>query len=202
MLQFTSPTLLPKLLPQLLWRREGKEKIIYLTFDDGPTPVVTDFVLDKLNEYNAKATFFCIGNNIKKYPDIFERIKHQGHTIGNHTFNHMKGWKTKNTDYFTDIEATNNLTGSMFFRPPYGKIKLSQIKALKKDYKIVMWDVLSRDFDQSIDKNTCLTNVINHAKPGSIVVFHDSLKAKDKLYFTLPRVLKHFSQKNYIFEKL
>ena len=200
-----SPLLLKWYYPQLTWNKTRDHKVIYLTFDDGPIPDVTDFVLKTLNSFSAKATFFCIGDNILKYPQIFESIKNDGHGIGNHTFNHLKGWDTSDDVYFQNFQKCQGQTDTNLFRPPYGRIKKSQIAQIKSSYpemKIIMWDTLSGDFDTKLSPERCLTNVIKYTRNGSIIVFHDSLKAFDRLYYTLPKVLEHFSQLGYRFEQL
>ena len=200
-----SPLLLKWYYPQLTWNKTRDHKVIYLTFDDGPIPDVTDFVLKTLNSFSAKATFFCIGDNILKYPQIFESIKNDGHSIGNHTFNHLKGWDTSDDVYFQNFQKCQGQTDTNLFRPPYGRIKKSQIAQIKSSYpamKIIMWDTLSGDFDTKLSPERCLTNVIKYTRNGSIIVFHDSLKAFDRLYYTLPKVLEHFSQLGYRFEQL
>ncbi len=200
-----SPLLLKWYYPSLVWHKTRQDKVIYLTFDDGPIPDVTDFVLKTLNTYQAKATFFCIGENIKKHPDIFEKLVTDGHEIGNHTFNHLKGWKTADDTYFKNMVKCQQLTGTNLFRPPYGRIKKSQIRSLQKAYpkiQIIMWDVLSGDFDPTLSPEKCYTNVVENCKNGSILVFHDSLKAFDRLKYTLPRVLAYFTQKGYVFKTL
>ena len=193
------------------WRFHSKKKEIFLTFDDGPTPEITQFVLAELKKYDAKATFFCIGKNIQNHTAIFKQILSDGHAIGNHTQNHLKGWKTKTEKYLNDIyEVETTLKICNFttlqlklFRPPYGKIKKKQAKALlKKGYKIIMWDVLSADFDTSISNEKCLQNVLKNTKNGSIIVFHDSLKAAERMQYTLPKVLKEFSEKGFVFKAI
>ncbi len=198
----TSPVILPKLFSNLLWHVPEKQKKIYFTFDDGPVPGVTNWVLDLLKEYNAKATFFCLGKNVQNNRDLFKKIMNDGHGIGNHTFNHLKGWRTNNKAYFRDIDEANKLLNSKYFRPPYGKIKPTQVRVLKKRYKIVLWDVLSRDYDKGLDPKVCIKNVIKYAKPGSIVVFHDSYKAEKNLRAILPRLLDYFTSYDYKFCKL
>ena len=193
------------------WCFRSNEKEIFLTFDDGPTPEITQFVLSELKKYNAKATFFCIGKNIQNYPEIFNEIISDGHSIGNHTQNHLNAWKTTTENYIANfLECHKTITQfnkikfkKQLFRPPYGKIKKSQAKKiLKKGYKIIMWDVLSADFDNTISKERCLQNVLNNAKKGSIIVFHDSLKASKKVKYALPAVLKTFSDKGFVFKKI
>ena len=193
------------------WRFFDTKKEIYLTFDDGPTPEITQFVLSELKKYNAKATFFCIGKNIKRHPNIFKQIISDGHSIGNHTQNHFNGWKNTTEDYLENvlecnktITQLNNYTiKQQLFRPPYGKIKKSQAKEiLKKGYKIIMWDVLSADFDTTISKEKCLQNVLKNTKNGSIIVFHDSVKAFPRMEYALPKFLKSFSEKGFIFRAI
>jgi peptidoglycan/xylan/chitin deacetylase (PgdA/CDA1 family) len=217
-----SPLLLKWYYPSLLWNKSRTEKVIYLTFDDGPIPNVTDFVLKTLKAFNAKATFFCIGDNIVKHPDVFERVKNAGHAIGNHTFNHLKGWKTDDETYLENTLKCQELTQSNLFRPPYGRIKKSQIKSLESlvwsseskapnnsqlpapssQLNIVMWDVLSGDFDINLSPEKCYQNVIKHSENGSIIVFHDSLKAFDRLSYTLPKTLAYFAEKGFTFSTL
>jgi len=200
-----SPLLLKWYYPSLLWNKSRTEKVIYLTFDDGPIPNVTDFVLKTLKVFNAKATFFCIGDNIVKHPEVFERVKNDGHAIGNHTFNHLKGWKTDNETYLQNTLKCQELTQTDLFRPPYGRIKKSQISNLKSQISglnIVMWDVLSGDFDTKLSPEKCYQNVIKHTENGSIIVFHDSLKAFDRLSYTLPKVLAYFTEKGFTFSTL
>jgi peptidoglycan/xylan/chitin deacetylase (PgdA/CDA1 family) len=200
-----TPWLLKKLYPNLVWNTKTATRCIYLTFDDGPIPIVTPFVLNILKKHNAKATFFCIGDNISKHTDIFEQVKAGGHSIGNHTFNHLKGWVTNNQIYLDNFLQTNKLLDTPLFRPPYGRIKRAQIQLLKKarpDLKIIMWDVLSGDFDTNLSPETCLKNVLKHTEAGSIVVFHDSLKAFDRLEYVLPRALEYWSKEGYSFNAL
>ncbi len=202
-----TPLFVKKLFPKLIWSVATTKKVIYLTFDDGPTPKITNWVLEELKSHNAKATFFCIGKNVEKYPEIILNIRNNGHVIGNHTQNHLNGWKTKTNVYIADVlkanQQINKLTNQLLFRPPYGKIRSSQAKALQKiEYKIIMWDVLSADFDTLISKEKCLQNVIKNTRNGSIIVFHDSLKASDNLKFVLPRVLTHFTKKGFEFKVL
>lgn len=191
-----------------VWDIPNNENKIYLTFDDGPTPEVTEWTLSQLKKYNAKATFFCIGNNIEKHPDIFNKIIEDGHSIGNHTFNHLNGWKTKTEKYVDNVnlcnnqiqKSTNHPINSTIFRPPYGKIKSKQAKKIKQlGYKIIQWDVLSADFDNTISVEDCLENVLSNIKKGSIVVFHDSLKARKNLEYLLPKTLDFLVREGYNF---
>ncbi|MBC7744601.1 MAG: polysaccharide deacetylase family protein [Flavobacterium sp.] len=194
-----SPFWLQWFYPSLLWHKSRKEKSIFLTFDDGPVPVVTPFVLNTLKTFNAKATFFCIGENIKKHPDIFKRITDEGHAVGNHTYNHLKGWETADKIYLDNVSQCAKLTKSNLFRPPYGRIKKSQICHLKSRYSIIMWDVLSGDFDDKITSEKCLQNVKKFSKNGSIIVFHDSLKAFPRMKDALPKSLDFLISEGYNF---
>lgn len=209
-----TPGILKKIFSKYTWCFSSINKEIYLTFDDGPIPEVTEFVLGELQKYNAKATFFCIGDNIKKHPAVFSRIVKEGHSVGNHTFNHLNGWKTMNEDYIKNAELCEEVINNevlkikgfkriKLFRPPYGKIKGKQAKELlKKGYKIVMWDVLSADFDTSITKEKCLSNVVDTTEKGSVVVFHDSIKASSRLYYALPKFLEEYTKKGYEFKAI
>lgn len=203
------PWLIRKFYPTLTWEKTGKEKILYLTFDDGPHPTATPFVLDELVKYNAKATFFCIGKNVVENTAIYKRIIEEGHKAGNHTFHHLNGWKTSNEKYFADIFEAAKYIDSNLFRPPYGRISKFQISSLQNEkenllgtFKIIMWSVLSGDFDLTLSPEKCLQNVILNSGPGSIIVFHDSTKAWDRMSFALPRVLEHFSKQGYQFHSL
>ena len=194
--------LLQKLFPSLIWRINTEEKTIFLTFDDGPIPEVTPWVLNILKEYNALATFFCIGDNARKYPDLISLLEKSNHTIGNHTMHHLKGWKTSNMKYYNDIYECKNFVNSNLFRPPYGKIKLTQSRYLKKEFRIIMWDVLSKDYDSTLSGEECFENVKKNTRNGSIIVFHDSLKAENRLRIALPATLKYFSERGYSFAAL
>lgn len=244
------PSFIQRLYPERIWAFSRKSNSVYLTFDDGPIPEVTPWVLDELKKHNAKATFFCIGENIEKHPEIFKRIISEGHSVGNHTFNHLNGWKTETWEYVENVEkaerwmrdagcgvkdegcgvigaerwmtdeqfsqSNNSKPTSPFvnrkssivnrkslFRPPYGRIKPSQAKILrKKGYKIVMWDIISYDFDASISPEKCLQNVLGKIKPGSVVVFHDSLKAEKNLRDVLPKVLEYTGKKELFYRKI
>ncbi|MEN0003213.1 MAG: polysaccharide deacetylase family protein [Bacteroidota bacterium] len=197
-----TPQVIQNLFPNFTWRIPSAEKVLYLTFDDGPVPEVTPWVLEQLAAYNAKATFFCVGDNIQKHPEVFEQVKAAGHAVGNHTFNHLNGWATDNISYFHNIRHCAREMDSVLFRPPYGRIKPKQVQFLQRHYRIIMWDVLSGDFDQNISPEQCLANVVNNVSPGSIAVFHDSVKAEERLTYVLPRVLEHFAQAGYSFERL
>lgn len=184
----------------------NQERILYLSFDDGPHPEATPFVLEQLANFNAKASFFCIGKNVQLYPDIYAALTEANHTIGNHTQNHINGWKNNTANYMADMVEATKYIRSNLFRPPYGRIRFAQIKALSLDpslpQEIIMWDVLSGDFDTSITGEKCAQNVIQHAGPGSIIVFHDSAKAMDRLRIALPKILMHFSKLGYQFKAL
>lgn len=198
-----------KLFPGYVWDMPGHGKTVYLTFDDGPTPEITEYVLATLARYEIKATFFCIGNNIGKHPDIFRKVVEGGHTIGNHTFNHLNGWNTGTPEYLENVAACESSIkkhsgmGTPLFRPPYGKIKRAQAKRLKNlGYKMIMWDVLSADFDRTITPEQCLDNVTANCRPGSIVIFHDSVKAAANMEYALPRALEFLKEKGYDFGTL
>lgn len=213
-----SPLLLKWFYSSLIWNKSRSEKIVYLTFDDGPIPNVTDFVLNTLKTFKIKATFFCIGDNIIKHPEIFERVKNDGHGVGNHTFNHLNGWQTDDDTYINNVLKCQDLTQSNLFRPPFGRIKKSQIRKLEDQslklranpqlitqnpqLQIIMWDVLSGDFDTQISPSHCYRNVIKNTKNGSIIVFHDSLKAFGRLQFALPRTLNYLIAQGYQFGTL
>jgi len=198
-----TPSLVKFIFRNWVWSFSKKEKAIYLTFDDGPTPEITEWTLDQLNKYNAKATFFCIGKNVLQHPEIFQKIIDNNHSIGNHTHNHLHGLKTTTADYLDNINKAELAFQKKpkLFRPPYGKLSFSQAKQIrKKGYKIVMWDVLSADFDTSISKEECLKNVIKYTSNGSIIVFHDSVKASEKLKFVLPQLLEYYTSKGFLFK--
>lgn len=194
--------LLQQLFRSLLWRIDTREKVIYLTFDDGPIPEVTPWVLQELKRHEARATFFVVGDNVRKHPDLLSSILADGHRTGSHTEHHLNGWTTPLRAYLRDVNACAQRVPSRLFRPPYGRIRLSQIRALRKRFRIVMWDVLSKDYDTALSPADCLQRVLRGVKPGSIVVFHDSLKAEPRLRHALPSVLKHFSELGYRFEAL
>jgi peptidoglycan/xylan/chitin deacetylase (PgdA/CDA1 family) len=216
-----TPFLLKKIYPKhLIWNKSRDKKTIFLTFDDGPIPIVTPWVLKTLKNFNAKATFFCIGDNINKHPEIFSQLKADGHAVGNHTYNHLKGWDYNDEEYLANWKKCQQLTQTNLFRPPFGRIKFSQIKSIEKQeqrakskdslqssqysipntqFSIIMWDVLSGDFDTHLSPEKCLQNVIKHAENGSIVVFHDSLKAWERLEYVLPKALEYWKKEDYEF---
>lgn len=197
-----SPLWLRLLLPKLTWNQNRKQKHIYLTFDDGPIPDVTPQVLNILKKYNIQATFFCVGENIIKYPEIFEELQSAGHRVGNHTHNHLKGWRTATKDYLENVEKCNQYTKSTLFRPPYGQCTWTQFKELRKKYKVVMWDVITYDFDQQLTPDQCLRNAIKHSRNGSIVVFHDNIKAAPRLLYALPRAIEYWLEQGFEFKTL
>lgn len=201
--------IIKKIFSNYVWDLPNTENKIYLTFDDGPTPEISEWILQELLKYNAKATFFCIGNNIEKFPEIFTKVIDEGHTVGNHTFNHLKGWNTTTEKYLENVELCNTQIyksqilnpKSKLFRPPYGKIKTAQSEKLRQlGYKIIMWDVLSADFDQTISPEQCLENVLKNVESGSIIVFHDSVKAFPNLEYTLPKTLEFLKEKGFVFD--
>jgi len=196
------PKLLRSFYRDSLWRMNENERVIYLTFDDGPVPEMTPWVLDVLKSYNIRATFFCVGDNILKNESLFNRIINEGHQIGNHTFNHLKGWKIKKSTYLENTERCEELTKTKLFRPPYGRIKKSQYNAILQNYKVVFWDVLSYDYDNFTSPIKCLENSIKYTRNGSIIVFHDNIKAEANLKFALPNYIEHFLKLNYTFATL
>jgi len=207
------PQFVKRLFPNYVWDFSSMDKTLYLTFDDGPTPEITQWTLNMLKQYNAKATFFCIGNNVSKYPTIFKAIVKAGHSIGNHTQDHVKGWKISTEKYLENVttseviinhELTNTQTKVSLFRPPFGQLKNSQGDAIiKLGYKIIMWSVVAFDWEHTISKKQCLNNVISKASTkNNIIVFHDSVKASEKMMYALPKVLEHFSKKGYVFKAI
>ena len=197
-----TPTLIQFFFPSLLWSKKRDKKILYLTFDDGPYNMLSPFILDELKKYKAKATFFYLGSKAEKYPQLIKRCKDENHKIGNHTYSHPNGWKTKNSRYYQDIEKANKLLNSNLFRPPYGRIKPSQINHLKKYYKIIMWDILSWDFDKKTSAEECYNNIIKNTKSGSIIVLHENEKSAKNVKEVLPKILSYFSSQGFKFEKL
>ncbi|MGI9545393.1 MAG: polysaccharide deacetylase family protein [Cyclobacteriaceae bacterium] len=205
-----TPRWLTWLYPELIWHKNREEKKLYITFDDGPVPEVTPWVLDTLDNYNAKATFFCVGENIQKNPALFKELSNRGHMVGNHTHTHINGWKTNATDYLENVDQCQSQMQTCIeskgtkplMRPPYGRIKQAQIRQLTPKFQIIMWDVLSGDFDQSKKPEACLNASINATQSGSIVIFHDSLKAQQNLAYILPRFLNHFATQGFAFPVL
>lgn len=197
-----TPDLLKPLYKDLLWHVDTDRNELYLTFDDGPVSDVTPWVLETLRSFKAKATFFCVGRNVEQHPEIFAQIKEEGHSIGSHCYDHENGWQTRNRAYFRSVIKGMEITGSSLFRPPYGRITRDQAKLLLRRCRIVMWDVLSGDFDPKASPERCLDNVNGNASKGSIVVFHDSEKAYERLAFALPKVLQHYEDLGFTFKGL
>lgn len=199
----TSPKLLRYLMPHgLIWDFPDQEKVLYLTFDDGPVAGVTDKTLAILDRFNAKATFFCVGDNVRKYPEIYRMIIDSGHAMGNHTFHHLNGWKTSTEDYIRDVRQCAELVGTNLFRPPYGRITRKQANTLSGDYKIIMWSVLSGDFDPSVTVAKCIRIVERQASSGSIIVMHDQEKSAATMLNALPQILAHYIAKGYKFSPI
>lgn len=194
-----TPAFIQRLFPDYTWRIPTQERVLYLTFDDGPIPEVTPWVLDMLRTYNARATFFCVGENVQRYPEIFDRIIQEGHSVGNHTHQHLNGWNTEPGVYLDNVQQCATFVPGKLFRPPYGRLRPAQAGALKKMYRIILWDVLSGDFDQSIQAEECFQNIIRHSRPGSIVVLHDSLKSERNLRYALPALLEFYTKKGWKF---
>jgi peptidoglycan/xylan/chitin deacetylase (PgdA/CDA1 family) len=198
-----TPALLKWIYKDCLWQMPGDGGRVYLTFDDGPHPEITAWVLDQLAAYGAKGSFFCIGDNVRKFPETYQRILDEGHSVGNHTFHHLNGWKTEDDTWFSDIGKASALIDSSLFRPPYGRIRLRQVRRLRSlGMRPVMWSVLSGDFDQALSGEVCAANVLDNMRPGSVVVFHDSEKAEDRLRYALPLVLQMIKEKGWLAEKL
>lgn len=207
------PRIIKWIYPHRIWEGPAGNKDLYLTFDDGPIPGATEWVLEQLKDYDAKATFFCIGENVEKHPGIFREVIAQGHVVGNHTYNHLEGWRTPVADYLENTAMAQQVMErelpkgmsleTPLFRPPYGKIRNVQAKKLQKlGYKVVMWSIVSMDYDKQLSAEQCYQNVLKNARPGSVIVFHDSHKAENNLRQVLPRVLEHFSTLGYAFKSL
>lgn len=201
-MQFKTPYVAKLVYPSLVWDMPSADNKIYITFDDGPHPEVTPLVLKILDDYNAKATFFCVGENVSKFPETYSLLKQNGHAVGNHSFNHLNGWKTTNRDYYKNFNKASELIDSDLMRPPYGRISPSQIRHLKKKFRIIMWSALSYDFDARVSKEDCLELSIKNSTAGTIIVFHDSEKAKEKMLYALKGFLKHFNREGMEFSVL
>ena len=197
-----TPRIIQRLFPSIVWKGEHSDGNLYLTFDDGPIPEVTEWVLDQLEKYGICATFFCIGDNVRKHPEIYNRIIEKGHMVGNHTYDHLKGWSVSTEKYLSNVEKASKYIDSNLFRPPYGKMTLSQLKQLKKHYKIVYWDTLAIDWENKLTSKECIDNVLKNVEAGSIIVFHDSLKAWPRLKEALPIVLGSLLDDGYNFATL
>jgi len=202
-----TPWIVKKFFSSYIWNLTTNRNEVFLTFDDGPHPTITPWVLDQLKHYNAKATFFCIGNNVEKHPDVYRKILDEGHATGNHSYHHLNGWKTDDKNYIDDVSKAAQIIKSNLFRPPYGRIKNSQAKKIAgalqtNNQQIIMWDVLSADFDSSFSAGQCLNNVIENVSAGSIIVFHDSEKAFHNLKYALPKTLEHLNKEGFVFKKI
>jgi len=202
MIYWSTPRFIVKWFSHLEWHYSRDSKIIYLTFDDGPTPEITHKVMNLLDEYHAKGTFFCLGRNVDRHPEIYQEIVSRGHGVGNHTYSHLKGWRTGLKTYIQDIHLAESHIDSKLFRPPYGRIRNVQLRYISKLYRIVMWDVLTHDYNKHIPKELILKTTLRSTKSGSIIVFHDSVKASNNLFYILPRLLEHFSKQGYQFCKI
>lgn len=202
MYKHTIPALFPLIAPSLTWKVNTTDHVLYLTFDDGPHPAITPQVIRLLDQYQARATFFCVGENVTKYPETFQQIIASGHATGNHTHNHLKGWNTPTEAYLDNIGKAAQVIPSRLFRPPYGRISPGQIARLKKEYTIVMWSILTRDYEPSLNRERAAKAILQHSGPGDIVVFHDSEKAAANMFYLLEKVLEHFSNLGYTFRSL
>lgn len=187
------PKFIRKLFPYLVWDIED-ENGVYITFDDGPTPEGTEWILETLKEYDAKATFFVLGKNVELYPDIYAKILAEGHAVGNHTYSHLRGTKVSLERYIEDVDVAANLIESNLFRSPYARATLSQLRHLARRYKIVMWSIISRDYDRKITKEQCLQEALPHIRPGSIILFHDSEKTFENMSYALPKTLERVKE--------
>lgn len=200
---FSAPDFIRKMFPMLVWSFPDEEpKSVFITFDDGPTSEVTPWVLDKLDEFDAKATFFCLGKNVEQHPEIYDMIVARGHAVGNHSYSHIKGWGTSVTSYVQDFDLASTFIDSNLIRPPYGRITPSQARVLSERYKLIMWDILSRDYSRAITRRGCVNNVVRHLRNGAIIVFHDSVKASRNLKYALPRVLEVLKKEGYECKKI
>jgi peptidoglycan/xylan/chitin deacetylase (PgdA/CDA1 family) len=204
---YKTPSTLQRVFSSFVWKIPQEKPTIYLTFDDGPIPELTPWVIEVLKEYKAKATFFCVGDNIQKHSAIFRNLIDEEHSIGNHTYSHLNAWKTDRKIYLQDIqdcqkEIEKRNGNTRFFRPPYGKLNFYLRTEIQKNYQIVLWDVLSYDFDEQLSRENCLKNVLKNTENGSIIVFHDNIKATRNLIYTLPRLIEHFGEKGFVFDKL
>lgn len=201
-MRFRPPRIIRKLFPTFIWNFPDEKEGIFLTFDDGPRPEVTPWVLDILDKYNARATFFCIGKNVEMFPELFEEIKRRGHAVGNHSYSHVKGWGMKTGDYVLDIDTAGHLIKSNLFRPPYARIGVNQARVLDERYKAIMWTIISRDYNRNLTGNACARNVIPYLEPGAIIVFHDSIKCAPNLFEALPQVLEAIKEKGLVCKKI
>ena len=196
------PKLIRRLFPTFIWNFPDEKDGIFLTFDDGPRPEITPWVLDLLDKYNAKATFFCIGKNVEMFPELFEEVKRRGHAVGNHSYSHVKGWGMKTGDYVRDIDIAGDMIKSNLFRPPYARIGPNQARVLNERYYHIMWNIISRDYNRNISGETCARNVIPYLEPGAIIVFHDSIKCSRNLFEALPKVLEAIKEKGLVCKRI
>ncbi|MCF6366847.1 MAG: polysaccharide deacetylase family protein [Bacteroidales bacterium] len=196
------PKMVKNFFGSITWKINTEKKVIYLTFDDGPIPIITEKILKALDLFNAKATFFCVGENVKKHPSIYNEILAEGHTTGNHTYSHLQGLKTSTKEYLYNIKKAAEYIDSDLFRPPHGRMKVSQQNEIRKNYNIVLWDVLSLDYNKNISEEACLSNVKHFTRPGSVIVFHDSIKAEDNMFYALTQSLMLYNELGYKFETL
>ena len=196
--KITPPSFIRNLFPGTIWRIKTNEKVVFITFDDGPVPEVTPLVIDCLKKYNAVATFFCVGDNVRKYPEIFKSLTDNGMTVGNHSFSHKKAKRLNKKEFFDDVDKCSEFVKSKLFRPPYGKMRPWWVFEMKKRFdKIVMWDILSLDYDKNVSAEDVVNNVITNIRPGSVIVFHDSLKAWDRMRYALPMILEFAIENGY-----
>ncbi|KAA6302631.1 MAG: Peptidoglycan-N-acetylglucosamine deacetylase [Candidatus Ordinivivax streblomastigis] len=196
------PLLYRAFFPKAHWRFNTHEKVVYLTFDDGPVPEVTPWVLDMLDKYHIKASFFCVADNVRKHPEVYRQVIERGHTVGNHTFHHLQGWKVRTKTYLKDVEEADQLIHSKWFRPPHGHIRLPQFFLLRKQYHIIMWDVITRDYSCLQVVKQVFNNVKKYTRNGSIIVFHDSLKAEKKMKTVLPMAIEWLLEQGYTFKPI
>lgn len=197
-----TPDFIRKLIPGAVWRLPQKEKTIYLTFDDGPIPEITPWVLDLLKKYDIKATFFCVGDNVHKYPEVFKMITDAGHAVGNHTFNHLQGFKVKSSKYVENVELADSYIHSKLFRPPHGHLRINQGRKLANRFKLIMWDVVTRDYNKKLSGEYVLNVVKRYARNGSLIVFHDSIKAEKNMKYALPKAIEFLISQGYKFKKI
>lgn len=197
------PDIVRLLYPTVLWRKDKDKKVIYLTFDDGPTEEITHWILKTLDEFGVKATFFCIGNNAEKHPEIVDEIRENGHSVGIHGYSHVRGLYKKQEEYLNDIKKSESIIKSKIFRPSHGRIYPSQVKKLNElGYKVVLWDVITRDYDTNLKEEEVLKIAKKYTRNGSIVVFHDSLKAEKNMKYAFPLAVKYWIENGYTFETL
>ena len=196
------PNVLRNMYKQCVWRMAPSGKKVFLTFDDGPIPGLTEWIAEYLGKYNIKATFFCVGDNVVKHPSVYQHLQKAGHALGNHTHNHLKGFYTGNETYFENVERCNEVMKSNLFRPPYGQLKFSQQRVLAKQYKLIMWDILSYDYSSSVSPDKCVQNAVEKTRPGSIIVFHDNVKAEKNVTYALPKTIEQLVDKGFEFDKI